>query len=181
MQKILFVSHCILNTASKVTTNNSKSQGSEELVRQEFILRTLKSGIQLFQLPCPEFTLYGASRWGHVREQFDNPFFREHCRNLLKPVLLQIQAYLDLPNTFKLSGIVGIEGSPSCGVSLTCSADWGGELSDLEDIPVCSCVHGQGILIQELCSLMNINGIQLPVIGLNPDKPQLLYDFISAL
>lgn len=179
MQKIIFVSHCILNTASKVASAQSSNQIAEEAVRQEFLMRVLKSGIQLFQLPCPEFTLYGASRWGHVREQFDNPFFRKHCQTLLKPVILQMQEYLAQKDKFHVMGVVGIEGSPSCGVSFTCSGDWGGEIADCDTVPVCSCISGQGILIQELCFLMDATGIKLPVIGLNPEKPQMLYDFIS--
>lgn len=57
-------------------------------------MKAVEQGIQLVQLPCPEFTLYGPKRWGHTREQFDNPFFREHCRKILSPVLTQMKAYM---------------------------------------------------------------------------------------
>ncbi|MDY4765847.1 MAG: hypothetical protein SO250_17765 [Enterocloster clostridioformis] len=66
----------------------------EEKSRQEFVMKAVEQGIQLVQLPCPEFTLYGPKRWGHTREQFDNPFFREHCRKILSPVLTQMKAYM---------------------------------------------------------------------------------------
>lgn len=73
-QKIVFVSHCALNTAAKVQRSAQEGE-QEEKLRREFLHRVVDQGIQLIQLPCPEFTLYGASRWGHVKEQFDNPFF----------------------------------------------------------------------------------------------------------
>ena len=75
MQKILFVSHCILNTAAKVVRYGDTGKKEEES-RLEFVVKTVEQGIQLVQLPCPEFTLYGPGRWGHTKEQFDNPFFR---------------------------------------------------------------------------------------------------------
>ena len=79
MKKIIFVSHCILNTASKVVLYNEKEIAEEENLRLKFVSKALEKGIQLVQLPCPEFTLYGSKRWGHVSDQFDNPFFRNHC------------------------------------------------------------------------------------------------------
>ena len=81
-QKIVFVSHCALNTAAKVQRSAQEGE-QEEKLRREFLHWVVDQGIQLIQLPCPEFTLYGASRWGHVKEQFDNPFFRDHCRKIL--------------------------------------------------------------------------------------------------
>ena len=78
MKKIIFVSHCILNTASKVVLYNQREIDAEEALRLKFVSTALNNGIQIIQLPCPEFTLYGSRRWGHVSNQFDNPFFRQH-------------------------------------------------------------------------------------------------------
>ncbi len=66
-QKIVFVSHCALNTAAKVQRSAQEGE-QEEKLRREFLHRVVDQGIQLIQLPCPEFTLYGASRWGHVKD-----------------------------------------------------------------------------------------------------------------
>ena len=65
--------------------------------------------------------------WGHVREQFNNPFFRAHCRRLLGPVLDQLAEYAAHPEKFRLLGVLGVDGSPSCGAFKTCTGDWGGE------------------------------------------------------
>jgi len=122
MKKVIFVSHCILNTASKVVLYNQEEINAEEDLRIKFMTKLLNSGIQVIQLPCPEFTLYGSRRWGHVSNQFDNIFFRKHCRKILTPIIDQMKEYLQNPEFFKILGVVGIDGSPSCGVDYTCEA-----------------------------------------------------------
>ena len=109
MKKIIFVSHCILNNASKVVLYNQKEIEAEEDLRVRFLNKVLNSGVQIIQLPCPEFTLYGSRRWGHVSDQFDNPFFRRHCRNILTPIVEQLKEYLN-NDSFRVLGIVGIDG-----------------------------------------------------------------------
>ena len=83
MKKIIFVSHCILNTASKVVLYNQTDMDAEENLRKKFMHKAIDQEVQIIQLPCPEFTLYGPKRWGHVSNQFDNTFFRDHCRKIL--------------------------------------------------------------------------------------------------
>ena len=46
MQKILFVSHCILNTAAKVVRYGDTGKKEEES-RLEFVVKTVEQGIQL--------------------------------------------------------------------------------------------------------------------------------------
>ena len=154
MKKIIFVSHCILNTASKVVLYDQREIDAEERLRLEFVSTALKNGIQIIQLPCPEFTLYGSRRWGHVSDQFDNPFFRDHSRKILEPIIQQLKEYLSNPS-FEVLGIVGIDGSPSCGVDYTCQADWYGSF------------EGRTGLQETLDSarLINKRGIFMDVLG----------------
>lgn len=183
-QKLLFVSHCILNTAAKVSRAIDTSQTAEERERLAFLRFALKEGVQLIQLPCPEFTLYGANRWGHTREQFNNPFFRDHCRTLLAPMVQQMRAYLQAEeeSKFQVLGIVGIHGSPSCGVSRSCSGPWGGEFSgrtDLADtIAQVTNAPQQGIFIEVLEELVTQAGLSIPVLELNARNPEPLYELI---
>lgn len=184
MQKILFVSHCILNTAAKVA-RYGESGKQEEKSRQEFVMKAVEQGIQLVQLPCPEFTLYGPKRWGHTREQFDNPFFREHCRKILSPVLTQMKAYMgpESRERFSVLGVVGIDGSPSCGVSRTCCGNWGGEFSgrtDLQEVlSTCHGAPGAGVMMEVLKTMMEEDGIRLPVEGLRPGDLQAVMSLIA--
>lgn len=177
VKKIIFVSHCILNTCAKVTGFGEAGKAEEE-ARRQLVIHAVEKGIQLVQLPCPEFTLYGPERWGHTREQFDNPFFREHCRYILKPVLIQLKAYLqqEEKGNLQVLGIVGVDGSPSCGVYSTCSGLWGGEFSgraDLEDVlATCHRASGKGVMMEALCQMMEEEGIRVPLKALNSDSLQ---------
>ena len=183
-QKIVFVSHCALNTAAKVQRSAQEGE-QEEKLRREFLHWVVDQGIQLIQLPCPEFTFYGASRWGHVKEQFDNPFFRDHCRKILQPVIQQMKGYLQPreQEKFRVLGVVGINGSPSCVVKVTCSAPWGGEFSSHDDLPQLlrdvRCVPERGILMEVLSQMMQEEGIDLPMVGLDAEDPQPLYDLLE--
>ena len=86
----------------------------------------------MIQLPCSEFIMYGSQRWGHVKNQFQHPFYKEQCRKLLDSVLMQVQEYTQHPETFSVMGIVSVEGSPNCGYHRTCEGPWKGEIGSDE-------------------------------------------------
>lgn len=184
-QFILFVSHCILNTASKVSSMGRDGRQSEEETRIAFLHRALDKKIQLIQLPCPEFTLYGSKRWGHTKEQFDNPFYRDHCQKSLSPFLTELEAYLD-DERFQVLGLVGIEDSPSCGVCRTCSSSaWGGEFYGntklAENISKVSSIAGQGVMIEVLNKMLKEREISLPIVALNSKNPSILNSLIDTV
>lgn len=163
MKKIIFVSHCILNTASKVVLYNQEEIESEEALRIKFLNKAIAKGIQIIQLPCPEFSLYGAKRWGHVSNQFDNVFFRKHCRNILTPIIDQMKEYLNNNESYEILGVIGIDGSPSCGVDYTCIGDWYGSFESRtnlnESLSTAKLVSGKGILMDELNNLLIENNL----------------------
>ena len=164
MQKILFAAHCILNTAAKVVMFSDEEMAAEEALRRRFLQEAIDSGIQLVQLPCPEFTLYGAKRWGHVSNQFDNPFFRKHCRELLIPFMDELKEYLAHGERFEILGVLGIDGSPSCGVDYTCYGNWFGDFggrADLNDVlSSCRMGKGSGVFMSVLSELLSEYGMQ---------------------
>lgn len=171
LKKIVFVSHCVLNTGAKVAEAIKGEVTEEELCRKRFLYKAIEEDIQIIQLPCPEFNLYGAKRWGHSKEQFDNPFYRDSCRNMLKPYLLQMKEYINNGERFQVIGVIGIEGSPSCGVNLTYCGEWGGELSSnpnlktlLEDIGP---KKEKGVFMEVLEELLKENGLTINFLGLS--------------
>lgn len=127
MKRIIFVSHCILNTASKVEQDEAGLE-DEYRERRNLMGLALEKDIQIVQLPCPEFQIYGSRRWGHVKDQFDNPFYKERCNEMLEPFFLEMEEYCSRPDRFQILGVVSVEGSPSCGHGLTCRGDWRGEV-----------------------------------------------------
>lgn len=56
MKYLLIISHCILNTASKVAMDEGELK--EEYEKRDRLIRcVMENNIQLLQLPCPEFII----------------------------------------------------------------------------------------------------------------------------
>ena len=124
-------------------------------------------------MPCPELAFGGTQRFWAVREQYDTPVYRAHCRRLAEPVAAQIRA--DLAAGARVI-IVGIDGSPSMGVELTAaSEEWGGRPDKPrdEDYPV---TLGTGVFTETL--LDQLSGVVLDVrtVGIGQD----LFDYDEA-
>ncbi len=172
-RKIILVSHCLLNVNSKVEGICPFPGVHKELMQ---VLAEKDYGI--IQLPCPEMTYFGISRWAHVRDQFDFPAFREHCSKLFKPVLDQIQDYRN--NGYHIEGIIFVEGSPSCGLTkVTKCENWKGVnsvdsyaklLKESTKIP------GKGIFVQEVEKLLKQADYELNYYVLDERQPGLLLD-----
>ncbi|MDD3173512.1 MAG: hypothetical protein PHF63_07610 [Herbinix sp.] len=167
MKQILVVSHCILNNASKVVSYNEEEIREEALNREILLHYIMENNIQLIQLPCPELMMYGSRRWGHVKEQFMHSFFRKQCREMLEPIILQLKEYASCPERFQLMAVVAIDGSPSCGHSLTCKGNWGGEFTGLtnfdEKINSLSIVDEAGVFMEELQILLEAEELDIPI------------------
>lgn len=170
MKKILIVSHCILNTASKVAMDE-QDLADEYRMKEQLLDLVLREQIQLIQLPCPEFRLYGSRRWGHVREQFAHPHYRQECRKMLEPVFMQLEEYLAYPQEFRILGVVSVEGSPSCGYELTCSGEWGGELSkDVREIQrmqeALQMIPGPGVFMEIMEQELERRSLNIPILSM---------------
>ena len=152
--RVALIAHCLLN------------QNSKPYLRARFpgavwdILDVLRRhDFALFQLPCPEVSFTGLNRFSAVIDQYDTPKYREHCRNLAVMVLDQLQQYPSY--NYKLL-LIGLDGSPSCGVDLTgTSKEWRGHPTNIktEGYPV---QPGSGVLMQELRSQFEVRGMEFP-------------------
>lgn len=169
MKKLLIVSHCILNTASKVAMDE-KELAEEYEVKNKLMRLVMEQNIQLLQLPCPEFIMYGSKRWGHVKNQFMHPHFYAECRKMLAPVLLQLEEYLTYPEEFEIVGVVSVEGSPSCGYGLTCTGEWGGELAK-NDAELCK--------VRNTCRMVNEPGVFMCILDEELQKRNMNISIMS--
>ena len=123
--KVALLSHCLLNQNSKPYMR-ARYPGAVTPV----IEILLDKGYALFQLPCPEVSFTGLNRWSAVIEQYDTPKYRGHCREIAVQVVDQLAQYPLYGYTCLL---IGIDGSPTCGVRLTGSSDrWRGFPGSLE-------------------------------------------------
>ena len=171
-RKVVVLCHCLLNANVKVHPLATHA-GALGLIVSEFAAK----GVGLFQLPCPETSFLGLRRWGMTSEQYDHPAFRRHCREILGSSLDQLEAlYRD---DCRLVGVVGVDGSPSCGVFTTCTGYRGGEISskstDLRaQVENLSSSSRQGIFIQEFLGMLKDRGIPIPLWAVDENAPDNL-------
>ncbi len=166
-KRILAVANCILNANAKITPY-AFYPGANLAALRPF----LETGAGLLQLPCPETSYLGLSRWGAAKEQYDVPAFREHCAAILRAPLLELCAYRDAG--YELLGILGVNGSPSCGVETTCSGYCGGEIPKNMDAlsrqtENLRMVPGMGVFMEVLARELARYGLDVPLRGLDED------------
>jgi predicted secreted protein len=146
-KKIVVLANCLLNTNVKVY-GISTVGGAAPIVTQ-----LIEAGYGIIQLPCIEMAMFGSRRWGRVYEQCDFPSYRKKCRELLIPVVDQIK---DLDsNGYEIKCVIGVDGSPTCGVNKTCYGDWGGEIGQSDEIEQSDnhrCRIEEGMVIMDLIS-----------------------------
>jgi predicted secreted protein len=171
VKTVCYLAHCLLNANAKV------DEGARCAGVSSPVLALLRDrGCTIRQMPCPELAFGGTRRFWAVREQYDTPVFRAHCRRLAEPVAGQIRA--DLASGARVV-LVGIDGSPSMGVELTAaSPEWGGRPDKPrdEDYPVSL---GAGLFIETLLDLLS--GVLLDVRAVGIGQDLLDYDESAEL
>ncbi|OYT27993.1 MAG: hypothetical protein B6U95_05175 [Thermofilum sp. ex4484_82] len=149
--KVAFISHCIIN-------QNSVVYG---LARKEAILKKLIDllhdyNIGLIQLPCPETSYLGLRRFWQSKEQYASMGFKSLCKKIAEQASTLALEYVR--NNYEIVAVIGIKGSPSCGVTETFSSDWIGDPSKASDGKR---VKGMGVFMEELKKSFEKRGIQV--------------------
>ncbi len=108
-RKIILICQCLVNPYCRVHILGQNFPLSRELTNY---LMDKKVGI--IQYPCPETTAMGLMRNPQGRQQYDNIFFRDHCKELLKVPMLMVREFIK--NNYRLIAFVGLENSPTCGI-----------------------------------------------------------------
>lgn len=103
----VLVSHCLLNPSTRVHILGRRFCVAR-LVSDYF----LSKSISIIQLPCPEFTAMGYWRNPQGRQQYDNVFFKKHCKK-------ELETYVDMVCELRNNNntplcYIGIQGSPNC-------------------------------------------------------------------
>lgn len=157
-KKILLVAHCILNQNAKIDHCAHYPGTIKELAQL-----LINSEVGLLQMPCPELRCLGLDRQvvqragltiesedTRVALRMNEEPARALCHAMINDLIYQISEYQK--NAFKIVGIVGINGSPTCGVETTWS-------NDLEE-------KRPGIFIQMLDEECRKRGIVLSIKGI---------------
>lgn len=156
---VIFSCHCLLNANAKVC-GLAKYPG----MLTELVSRLDQQNIGIVQLPCPEFLHLGPKRWWQTRSQYDVPAYHALCQRLALEAADQASLYLYAGYT--VSGVLGVEGSPSCGVNeVYDSPDWGGKPNNV-DLSNCR-GKGAGIFIQALQNVFSEQGLDIDFVGIS--------------
>ncbi|MGB3210254.1 MAG: CD3072 family TudS-related putative desulfidase [Desulforhopalus sp.] len=164
-KNVFIICHCLLNSNAKIYPL-ADTRG----VYTDDIAPLLSKGAGLVQLPCPETCYLGMNRWGMTREQYDHHAYRDFCKMILHPILLQITAFAGAG--YRISGVAGMDGSPNCGITKTCIGYRGGEIcfksrnkldSELKMVP------GRGVFMEIFEELLKVEGIVPPFVSLHEE------------
>jgi predicted secreted protein len=132
-RRVVFVSHCLLNENVRYPGGATCPGAVPEVVE-----RYVDAGIGLCQMPCPEQCAWGGVRKRHLLRLYGNPALRWRLvrratvavatvwtrvvyRRLARRVADEIADYCE--GGFEVVEIVGVGGSPSCGVRTTLDLD----------------------------------------------------------
>jgi predicted secreted protein len=161
--KVLFAAHCILN------------QNARHVDCADFpsMMKPLMAAIQekeigVIQLPCPELMALGLGRdrdvppLETVREAIDLPDARKRLEPLVEQVLYQIREYRF--QGFRIVGILGKNGSPSCGVETTSFKGGPGP--------------GRGTFIKLLMDRLQSENLSIDIKGVDDHRQQESIDWL---
>lgn len=130
-KRVIFISHCILNQ-NTVVCPLARVKGAY----REIIEEIMNNGIGIHQLPCPEYRHLGLKREPMDKKQYDTIKYRTFCRSISQDTINVMREYLD--NDYKIVGLIGINESPTCSINVA-----------------------KGILMEELLTLAQKEGINL--------------------
>ncbi|MEM5774763.1 MAG: CD3072 family TudS-related putative desulfidase, partial [Anaerolineaceae bacterium] len=163
-KRVILAAHCVLNQNAKID-RCAFYPG----VMREVTLAILQAGVGFVQMPCPELMCLGLDRQARadhpgtvasedtrVADCMAGGAAQRVCRQLAADLVYQIEQYRC--NGFEVIGVLGINGSPTCGVEISWRADQ--EQSE------------PGVFIGLLQEACRQKGIELPFRGIRAAEPQ---------
>jgi predicted secreted protein len=183
--KVVFLSHCLLNENVRYLGGAARASGVSEVVNGY-----LASGVGIYQMPCPEQRAWGGvlkrrmllaygsggTYRGPLARLLLRPFTwytRRVYARLARVVARDVVDYRR--SDIAVAGVVGIGGSPSCGVQTTldlpaavdaltrCPAARLDRRTLNEDIIAAHVCAGEGIFIEELRRQLAGAGVSIPM------------------
>lgn len=126
-KKVIFLSHCLLNENTRYLGGACRRAGINELI--DYLQ---EQGIGIIQMQCPEQKTWGGVLKKEMLQGYGikgtwlNNFRKPYLKYFIwktkrsyssqaKAVVSEINDYID--SGFEVAGIIGIKGSPSCGLS----------------------------------------------------------------
>ena len=157
--KVVFVSHCVLNQNARMVDVADFPAVHDPLL--DFLQ---KAQVGIIQMPCPETYCLGLGRFD-VRVGLEHPAGMERLHRIIDDLIFTIKEYRF--QGMQVVGIIGKEGSPSCGVDQT----WYNETGH---------GAGQGVFIRELQKKLKHNKLDVPVTGVADFEQQKTIDWLEG-
>ncbi len=172
-KKVVLVAHCILNQNAKIDRCAHYPGAIKEVTQ---ILIDAEVGI--LQMPCPELLCLGLDRQvergipatvesedTRVASRMVEDQTKTLCHRLVSDLIYQIEEYQR--NGFALVGVIGINGSPTCGIETT----WANNREE----------QGPGVFIKMLNEESRKRDISLPMQGIKAYEPQKALAAVKVL
>ena len=182
--RVVFVSHCLLNQNTRYLGGAFRPGAVHEVLDPY-----LRDGTGICQMPCPEQLAWGGVLKRHLLRLYGRPWLGP----VIRPFLPALTAYTALRyrllarrvagqiadyqrSGFEVAGVVGVDASPTCGVTTT--VDLGASLDAILGCPLTrldrsfmndtvvggSARAGQGLFIDALCDALGRQGRQVPLL-----------------
>ncbi len=152
--RIVVLAHCLINQNS-VAPGLARAGG----IIGALVKMLLENDVGIIQLPCPETGFMGLRRFWQSIEQYSSTGFKKYCRRIAAEVSDILEEYVR--NGFKILGVIGIAGSPSCGIHhVSSNPEWMGDPSRVKGET--TRVKGRGVFMEELFKELKSRGIELP-------------------
>jgi predicted secreted protein len=163
-RKVILVAHCILNQNAKIDRCAHYPGAMREVTQ-----KLLDAGIGIIQMPCPELCTLGLDRGvdktAHTTIESEDDrvalLMNEaqalaFCEKAAADLVQQIGQYQR--NGFQVLGILGINGSPTCGVEFR----WANGVEE----------PGPGVLIRALAAECQKRNISMHMRGVKASQPE---------
>jgi predicted secreted protein len=145
-RRVVLVAHCVLS-------QNARVAGAAECPAAvvELVTGLLERDIGIVQMPCPELCAFGLDR---ARVCIESELRTGAGRLLCRDLVRRIRTCRDC--RVQVLGVLGKNGSPSCGVEAT----WAGGV-----------VAGPGAFVEELAAEFREQGLALDIRGVRDREP----------
>ena len=181
--EVVFVSHCLLNQNTRYL-GGAICRG----VVGGAVAPYVRDGTGIVQMPCPEQRVWGGVLKTRMLWLIEHPrvaraapvllplvhrYMRWRYARLARPVAREVRDYVD--SGLRVRGVVGVAGSPSCGVhttlDLTCAAEAVARRREpataawMNTVVVGSAIRpGRGVFMQELSRAMARRDVDAPML-----------------
>ncbi|NQT26656.1 DUF523 domain-containing protein [candidate division KSB1 bacterium] len=162
--KVIVLSHCFFNLFARA---KGVSKANKNWATVDHILSFLREkNVGIIQLPCPEILYQGLNRDACGIENYDNEKYKKICQKIVDDYTYLIEEYLK--SNLEVQAIVGINGSPSCGIDYTYSSKR-------------KKLNRKGVFLDKFNEHLKRKNIVIPFIGVNISSQADIYEAIRKL